>query len=131
MNTPLHVRAGSVPVYSFRDDGAHEHKFRFLVSGEQSGGSYSTMEVVSPHGSGPGLHVHEDSEEHFHVLEGSIDFQVGDQVFRAERGDVIHVPRGCEHAFTVSSPHATMVATYSPAGDEELLREASVLIEDQ
>ena len=130
MNEPLHVLAGTTPVYGFRDQGGHDHSFRFLISGEQSGGSYSTMEVMSPQGSGPGLHVHEDSEEHFLVLDGSIDFQVGNQFFTAQKGDVIHVPRGCEHAFSVNSPQATTVATYSPAGDEELLRQASVLIED-
>lgn len=131
MSSPLHVPAGTSPVYGFRDDGGHEHTFRFLVSGEQSGGSYSTMEVVSPHGRGPGSHVHEHAEECFIVLEGSIDFQVGDQQFRTEKGDVVHVPRGCEHSFVVNSPQATTVAIYSPAGEEEGLREASVLIEDQ
>ncbi len=129
-NTPLHVPAGSAPVYAFRDRGGSDHAFRFLISGAQSGGSYSTMEVVSPGGSGPGDHVHEHAEEHFLVLEGTIDFRVQGQDFRAEVGDVVHVPRGCTHAFTVRSPTARTVATYSPAGDEEVLRQASVLVED-
>ena len=63
-------------------------------------------------------------------MEGSIDFRVGDQVFRADVGDVVHVPRGWEHSFSVCSDEATTVATYSPAGDEEHLRAASVLIEN-
>jgi quercetin dioxygenase-like cupin family protein len=127
---PLHVPAGTAPVYGFRDGEGHDHAFRFLVSGEQSGGSYSSMEVVSPQGGGPGTHVHDHAEEHFIVLEGSIDFQVGDRVFRTAKGDVVHVPRGCEHSFVVRSSQATTVAIYSPAGEEELLRAASVLIED-
>jgi quercetin dioxygenase-like cupin family protein len=118
-------------MHLFRDSGGHDHSFRFLISGDQSGGSYSVMEVVSPDGSGPGLHVHEHAEEHFLVMEGSIDFQVGDQAIRAEQGDFVHVPRRFEHGFTVRSSRAIMMATYSPAGDEELLRAASVLIEDQ
>ena len=130
-SVPLHVPAGTAPVHVFRDSGGHDHAFRFLISGAQSGGSYSTLEVVSPGGSGPGPHVHENAEEHFLVLAGSIDFRVGGEEFRAEKGDVVHVPRGCVHAFTVRSAEATTVATYSPAGDEELLRAASVLIESQ
>ena len=128
-NVPLHVPVGSAPAYTFRDGGGHDHTFRFLVSGAQSGGSYSTMEVVSPVGSGPGPHVHQDSEEHFLVMDGSIDFVVGGLEIRAEKGDVVHVPRGCTHQFTVRSSAATTVATYSPAGDEEMLRAASVLNE--
>lgn len=129
-NLPLHVPAGTVPPYTFREERGHDHTFRLLVSGSQSGGSYSTLEVVSPAGSGPGPHVHEMSEEHFLVLDGSIDFEVGDQKIRAEKGDIVHVPRGCTHDFTVRSPQATTVATYSPAGDEEMPRAASALADD-
>jgi len=123
-NHPLHVRAFSSPQYTFR-----EHQLRFLVTGQQSGGSYSLMEIASPAGSGPGPHVHDEAEEHFVVLEGELSFQVGDQQFTATTGDLVHVPRGVTHAFTVRSDRALTLATYTPAGEEAAFMEASVLAE--
>lgn len=62
------------------------------MTGEQSGGSYSLIEIASPAGSGPGPHVHDAAEEHFVVLNGALDFQVGEQRFTATQGDLVHVP---------------------------------------
>ena len=123
-NHPLHVPASTSPRYTFR-----EHEFRFLVTGEQSGGSYSLMEIGSPAGSGPGPHVHDAAEEHFVVLEGELHFQVGDKRFTATKGDLVHVPRGVVHTFTVCSSRALTLATYTPAGEELTFMEAAVRAE--
>jgi quercetin dioxygenase-like cupin family protein len=103
-----------------------EHRFRFLATGEETDGSYGVMEVVSPEGSGPGPHTHEASEEHFLVLTGEVVFSVGGETFTAKPGDLVHVPRQTLHEFKVSAS-ATMIATFTPAGDERGLREGSVL----
>ena len=124
-NLPLHVSASSSPRYAFR-----EHEFRFLITGEQSGGSYSLMEISSPAGSGPGPHTHDSAEEHFVVLDGELTFHVGDQTFTAAAGDLVHVPRGVVHAFTVASVRARTLATYTPAGEEHAFIEAGVLVEE-
>lgn len=109
----MFVPAGSSPQFWFS-----EHLFRFLVSGDESNGSYSAMEFESPHESGPGLHIHDESEEHFLVLEGQLRFTVGDETFVADAGDFIHVPRMTSHAFTVLSRRARVFASFSPAGEE-------------
>jgi quercetin dioxygenase-like cupin family protein len=103
-----------------------EHRFRFILTSEQTGGSYSVMQVVSPVSSGPGPHTHEDAEEHFHVLEGEVDFTVDGVAMKAKAGDVVHIPRGALHDFTVTATRATMMATFSPGGDENGLLEGSV-----
>lgn len=119
-NEPLHVVAASVPVYVF--DGGHQ--FRFLATGAQTGGSYGSMEVISPAGSGPGPHTHEESEEHFLVLEGEVVFGVDGQTYTAKVGDLVHIPRQTLHEFTVTTD-ARMIATFTPAGDEQGLLDAS------
>ncbi len=88
------------------------------------------MEITSPAGSGPNPHVHDLAEEHFVVLEGELNFEVGDQRFTASEGDLVHVPRGVVHAFTVSSRRARTLATYTPAGEEVAFLEAGVLAEE-
>ena len=113
-NRPLHIPSGTSPIFAFG-----EHQFRFLATSEDTGGSYSAMEIVSPQESGPGPHTHDDAEEHFLVLEGEVDFHVGQQAFLVKAGDFIHVPRGVIHQFTVRAPHAKMIATYTPAGEEQ------------
>lgn len=122
-NRPFQVVASAVPVHAFTGG----HRFRFLATGAQTGGSYGTMEVSSPVDSGPGPHVHEASEEHFLVLEGEVDFVVGGQTFTAGVGDLVHVPRQTVHAFTVTCA-ARMIATFTPAGDEQHLLDSSVLV---
>ncbi len=109
----MFVPAGSLPQFWFG-----EHLFRFLVSGDETNGSYSAMEFESPHGSGPGPHVHAEAEEHFVVLEGELRFSVGDKNFVAGVGDFVHVPRATTHAFEVLSDRARVFASFSPAGEE-------------
>ncbi len=76
------------------------------------------MEIESPPGSGPGLHVHEEAEESFHVLDGDVTFQIGSERPAASTGDFIHIPRGTPHRFEVGLRPARLLASYAPAGDE-------------
>ena len=119
----VYVAAGSKPQYwAFGD------RFRFLITGDESGGSYSALEVVVTPDNGPGPHTHSDAEEQFYVLEGTLTFQVGDQTFQASAGDFIHIPRGTVHSFTNSHLPAKLLAIYAPAGDEKLFLDHGQLI---
>jgi len=112
-NRPLHIPSGSKPTYWFR-----EHDFRFLASADETSGTYSLMEIVSPTDSGPIAHVHEDAEEAFYGLDGDLTFHVGEQSFEVSTGDLVHVPRGTVHYFTVKERPAKYLALYAPGGEE-------------
>ena len=62
------------------------------------------------------------------MLKGEVDFEVGGERCTAGPGDVLRVPRGVAHAFTVRSDQATTLATYTPAGEEEAFMALGVLI---
>lgn len=109
----MHIPAGSSPEYLVR-----EHRFRFLLTGAETNGTYSAMEFVSPIESGPSLHLHEAAEEHFLILEGELRFEVADETFIATAGDFVHVPRQSPHRFTVLSKSARVFASFTPAGEE-------------
>lgn len=64
------------------------HDFRLKISPERDG-SFSLTEVIIPPGNGAGLHIHEQSEECWYVLDGEYRFTVGGSEFTA----------GCEIAF--------------------------------
>jgi quercetin dioxygenase-like cupin family protein len=98
--------------------------FRFLATGEETGGSYSTMEILVPPGVGPDLHVHDNEEESFYIVEGNLTYWVGDQTFRVAPGDYVHIPRGTSHGFKNGAMPAKLIATFAPAGAEKLFQEA-------
>lgn len=97
--------------------------YTFLVTGDESGGSYFTMEALVPPGGGPPPHIHHREEEQFYMLDGEVTLQAGDQTIQASAGDFIHIPRGTVHAFRNEGKRAArMLVTYSPAGIEKLFQ---------
>ena len=115
----LHRPASTGPSYWGPGD-----RYTFLVTGEESGGAYFAMEAYVPPGGGPPPHIHTREDETFYVLEGQIDFLLGDERIVADAGDFVSVPRGTVHCFhNASSESARMVLTFTPAGMEGFFEE--------
>jgi quercetin dioxygenase-like cupin family protein len=96
--------------------GPGDH-YRFLVTGEESGGAYFSMEALVPPGGGPPPHVHTREDETFYVLEGELEFLLGEELVVAGPGDFVNVPRGTVHRFrNVGTETSRMVLTFTPAG---------------
>jgi quercetin dioxygenase-like cupin family protein len=103
----------------------------FLVTGEETDGRYTTLETLVAPGGGPGPHVHADEEESFYVLQGSLTISIGDQTFQASSGDFVHIPRGTVHALKNGDTPAKLLATYTPAGPEQVFLELGELVDGQ
>src|SRR4051812_23469358 len=73
--------------------------YRFLVTGEQTGGAYFAMEALLPPGGGPPPHIHRHEDETFYIVEGACDFLLGEETITAGAGDFVNVPRGAVHRF--------------------------------
>jgi quercetin dioxygenase-like cupin family protein len=99
------------------------HLFTFLVTGAESGGSYFTVIVSAKPNEGPPPHVHHLEEEQFYVLDGELNFYIGDQIYHVRTGDFIHIPRETIHSFRNGPRPARLLATFSPAGIEGFFRE--------
>jgi mannose-6-phosphate isomerase-like protein (cupin superfamily) len=93
-----------------------------LISGEDTGGTFSMWEGRQRPGSEPPLHVHYTNDETFVVLEGKLRILVGDEIYDASPGDVVFVPRGVPHAFKVKSDVVQALTVCTPAGFEEWFR---------
>ena len=93
------------------------------ASSEQTGGRYSMVEILAPGGYGSVVHVHHREDEGFYILEGEMNFYVGDQMIKAHPGSYLFGPRDVPHAFTVESGPARLLFVFSPAGLEGLIRE--------
>lgn len=82
-------------------------------------GSFSLMErQLPPGGRPPSRHSHINCDEAFYVLDGKIDFWVGDETTRRGPGSFVLVPGGVFHTFgnTTSAP-ARVLVIHAPAMD--------------
>jgi quercetin dioxygenase-like cupin family protein len=103
--------------------GPGDH-YTFLVTGEETGGSYFTMEALVPPGGGPPPHVHTREDETFYLLEGRVEFLLGEETTVAGPGDFVNVPRGTVHRFqNTGTETARLVLTFTPAGIERWFEE--------
>jgi len=59
---------------------------------------------VGPGYEGPGPHYHERHVDSFYVLEGELEFTLGEETRRAGPGTYVLVPPGVVHAFTNRGP---------------------------
>ncbi len=123
-NAIVYVSARTARTYRW-----DESLFSFLVTGEESGGSYSTMEILVAPDKGAGLHVHENEEEQFYILEGQLTYWVGDKTFQVSAGDFVHIPRGMTHGFMNGNTPAKLLATFSPAGPEKVFKDTGELVD--
>jgi quercetin dioxygenase-like cupin family protein len=98
--------------------------YRFLVTGAESGGTYFAMEAYVPPGGGPPPHIHRNEDETFYIVEGEIEFLLGDEIVTGGVGDFVNMPRGVVHRFhNAGTTPARMILTFTPAGIEGFFEE--------
>jgi deazaflavin-dependent oxidoreductase (nitroreductase family) len=93
--------------------------YTVLVSGADTAGRYTLIDMWVPPGGGPPPHRH-DFEEMFTVLEGEIEITFRDETMTAKAGDTVNVPANAPHHFTnASEAPARLLCMCMPAGQEE------------
>ena len=76
--------------------------FEHLLSAQDSAGSLGVALVTQPPGIATPLHRHTREAEAFYVLEGTMTYRAGDDVFHLCAGDFIWLPALMPHAFRVT-----------------------------
>jgi quercetin dioxygenase-like cupin family protein len=99
--------------------------FHFLVRGQQTGDSFSLIQIQVQRGAEPPAHVHQREDESYYVLAGSVHYYIGQQEFVANAGDYVYLPKGVTHQFQVLSESARLLMWISPAGLDEWFWENS------
>jgi mannose-6-phosphate isomerase-like protein (cupin superfamily) len=110
---------GQGPAYHFANGNHVEVK----AGGEQSGGRLTLIEGTHMPHTGPPLHVHDDVDETFYVLEGSYAITCGDRIFDAGPGTLVFVPHGTPHRFELGNAPGRMLLLYAPGGFEGYFEE--------
>jgi mannose-6-phosphate isomerase-like protein (cupin superfamily) len=67
----------------------------------ETGGAYALSEHLITAASNPPVHVHNDEEESFYVLEGEMEIEVGGRIALAGPGTFALLPRGVPHTWRV------------------------------
>ncbi len=79
-----------------------------LVMDRAEAQSSEVFIVVLEPGEGPPLHVHDDAEQIFYVLDGGGVLEIGDdrEPHPVQAGDVVRIPRHAPHRIECSGPTA-------------------------
>jgi mannose-6-phosphate isomerase-like protein (cupin superfamily) len=125
MTTP---KAAQLHFTPDQDRGQWQHvtpgeRFKIRVSSAQTMGAYSVIEIVADPGNGVPLHTHNKEDEHFIVVEGTLDIAYGDRRWDAPAGTSVTVRRGVPHAWcNPSDTPLRMLVIFSPGQIEGLFR---------
>lgn len=94
------------------------------VTVEQTGGAYSLSEHTVPAGAGIPLHIHENEDEAFYVLEGYVAIQYANQHYVLGPGGYAFLPRGVAHRFAnAGDGPARMLVIASPGTFDRFISE--------
>ena len=97
---------------------------RFLATGKDTNGAYTQIEHVVAPGGGPPAHRHQREDETWYVVEGRVEFRIGDVTLLAQPGDYLRGPRGMAHVFqNVGERTARVLMTFVPGGIEHFFME--------
>ena len=84
----------------------------------------SLLEVTFDPGSGVDPHLHKRHSDSFFVLEGEVEFHVGDEVLHATPGAYVLAPPNVVHWFrNVSDASVRMLNLHTPGGFVQYRRE--------
>jgi mannose-6-phosphate isomerase-like protein (cupin superfamily) len=84
------------------------------------------LEMTLPVGSAPPLHVHDELDDTWYVLEGQMVVRCGDDELVVGAGHWVSMPRGVPHTFRVVGDHeARILLVHDNASFRDFVREVS------
>ena len=92
-----------------------------LTTASDTNGVLGAIEVASPGGAVPPLHVHHREDEAFYVVEGEYSVFIGDDVTTASPGTWVWGPRNVPHGYQIHSEHGRHLSLTMPGGFEACL----------
>jgi quercetin dioxygenase-like cupin family protein len=93
--------------------------YTVLLTGDDTAGKYTLIDMHVPPGGGPPPHRH-DFEEMFTVLDGEVELSFRGQSLVAKAGETVNVPANAPHSFrNASGQAARLLCLCAPAGQED------------
>jgi mannose-6-phosphate isomerase-like protein (cupin superfamily) len=94
------------------------------VRGADVGGAYTVLHSLIVPDSAMPMHIHQNEDEVFHVIEGCVRFQIGKAEFNASRGATVVVPKGAAHGWrNMTEARVLALVTFTPGGIDRMFDE--------
>jgi len=124
------MRALKTSTEGLNRQGNHEwlqvtpgERFRIRTSAKETNGIYTILELIADSRNGVPMHIHQNEDEHFIVLEGSLHIANGDKRFDAPAGTTVTIKKGVPHAWcNLMDTPLRMLVVFSPGNIEDLFR---------
>ena len=98
------------------------------LSGKDTDQQFTLIEQVNEPGTGVPRHVHSREDEVFHVIAGTVQFEVEEEMKTLQPGELVYVPRGTAHSFkVVGDTTAKVMLSIFPSGIEDMFQELAQL----
>jgi len=99
------------------------HTFSFLATGQDTDNAFALIHCFFRRGFTPPPHFHKREDESFYILDGVIDFQVGNKKFTVAPGELAILPKNVPHSFNLVTDTAKALLLITPAGFETVFKE--------
>lgn len=113
------------PIVRRRDEGQAWWWFNSLTlvkaSSNETGGLLTVLDVFEPPHEAVPLHVHQNEDEAFMILEGAASFVIGDETAEVGPGDFLYGPRGIPHSYTTGPDGCRLLFILTPGGMEDMV----------
>lgn len=113
---PKTIHVSEVDYYDLKKDGKNM-RISIMLSANDTGGRYTFTQDTVDEGYIVKAHYHKLHDEFFSIIEGEVEWTLGDSTFIAKAGSVILVPKGTVHALRALTP-ARHNMFFSPGGYE-------------
>ena len=90
--------------------------FEHLAEASETDGALGVSIVTQPPGIATPLHRHTREAEAFYVLDGTISYRAGDELFELTAGSFIYLPQGVPHAFRIRGDRPSRVLALTVPG---------------
>jgi quercetin dioxygenase-like cupin family protein len=93
---------------------------KFIATSKETAGTSAVVELTEMPGYKTAWHQHNNCEEAFYVLEGTLTIRVLDKTYTLPEGSYVLIPRGTPHGQgNFTSKPVRLLTTFTPGGFEE------------
>jgi quercetin dioxygenase-like cupin family protein len=82
------------------------------LSAQETAGDVYLVEGIMPKGSEVPVHVHTQEDDIFHVLAGTVELILGDEIIHASEGTIVYLPRNVKHGIKTLGDTTARVLNY-------------------